>query len=325
MPRRVAIAGGSGAIGRALGRLLSTQHAVTALTTDPSLATGPLPPGQPGLRHWATDLFSIPETELALAGADTVVFLARARAQARKARLVQASAADLDLLLADSVARAVSRTGAQRIVFFACGEADEREATLRGSGVPVAVLRGGGADPAQALAQLVDAQAVQDLALPAFTATPEQRPSPKPTGVLSVQRYGLPAGWTARDVALAYVDWLDTAVSLVSVERIDGTAVIRSAGVPVLILREAKGRSDQTSCWLDVADGLLVGGEAKGHFEFRQMMDGAHVMAVLRDFEPRLPWPVYRVTQALAHAAVMKRFGRWLERQGPKAPGAPRP
>lgn len=320
MARRVVIAGGSGAVGRALARLLAPTWAVTALTTDAAQASGPLPAGEAGLRHWATDLFSVPETEIALAGADTVVFLARARA--RKARLVQASQADLDLLLADSVARAAPRVGARRLVFFACAPGDEREAVLRASGVPLAVLRGGGADPAVALAQLVDAADAGELELPPFDAKPEQRAAPPPRGVLSVQRYPVPAGWSARDVALAYVDWLDTAVSLVSVERVEGTAVIRSAGVPVLLLKEAKGRSDATSCWLDVADGLLVGGAANGHFEFRALADGRHVMAVLRDFEPSLPWPVYRVTQALAHAAVMKRFGRWLERQAPKPPPA---
>ena len=40
-------------------------------------------------------------------------------------------------------------------------------------------------------------------------------------------------------------------------------------------------------------------------------------LVVLSGFKPRLPWFVYRFTQAVAHAVVMRSFGRWLRAARP--------
>lgn len=50
----------------------------------------------------------------------------------------------------------------------------------------------------------------------------------------------------------------------------------------------------------------------RARFELRQVRDGTMVLAAIHDFEPRLPWPVYALTQAPFHKLVMLAFRRHL-------------
>jgi hypothetical protein len=307
-PLQVVIAGGTGEVGRALAQVLGSQATVRCVGTR-------APAQLEGATFWPADLFSIFEAEVALAGADVCVFLARASRP--HARLVQAAAEDLDLLLADSVARAAPRTSVKRLVLYACGKTDPREATLRASGLPVQVLRSA-ESPVEALARLVIDASVAELGTPTATVAPERTSTEEPdTLVCSVQRYPLPAGWTARDVAQGYLGWLPSALRpLVRVRELHETHTLSAAGTDLLKLRYAKGRSEAASYLLDVADGAFVRrGVAPGRFEFRVLLGRGEVMVSLQGFSPSLPWPVYRITQAIAHARVMRAFGRWLAEQ----------
>jgi uncharacterized protein YbjT (DUF2867 family) len=319
-PLRVVIAGGTGFLGQQLARILSATCEVRALTAEPHVNEGD-EPGKPGLRRWSCDLLSIPDTEVALAGADVVVFLARVSRP--PARLVQAVPADLERLMADSVARAAPRTSVKKLVFFACEAADPREPVLRSSGLPVAVLRGGGPDPAQALAALTVADAATEQLLPAWSP-PARSKQPARPGVLvcSVQRFDLPRGWSAKDVADGYFEWLSSGLPLVRAEKLERNVIVRTAGIPVLMLRHAEGASESESCALDVHDGALVRRGVPATLEFRALPKEQAVYAILHGFSPALPWPVYRVTQALAHTSSMKRFGRWLAAQTPRSEAA---
>lgn len=318
---RVVVAGGTGRLGTALAPRLASDCEVRLLTPSAGVDEGDAP-GQPGVRRWSCDLLSIPDTEVALAGADVLVYLAQVSRP--PARLVQADREDLELLMADAVARAAPRTSVRRLVLFARGPDDPREAVLRRSGLPLTVLRGGGPDPVAALADLVRADASStepERLLPAWTPEPRGRLAPR-QGVLvcSVQRFECPRGWSARDVADGYFTWLTDALPLVKAQRLEQNVVVRTTGLPVLMLRHAPGASEDGSVTLDVHDGLLVGRGAPATLEFRVV--GADVFVVLNGFTPALPWPVFRATQALIHSSTMKRFGRWLESQAPRAEAA---
>lgn len=308
---RVVIAGGTGRLGSALAQRLQATCEVTQLGSGPA-AEGASSPGQ-----WPCDLLSIPQCEVALAGADVAVFLARVSRP--PAKLVQADAADLELLMADSFARAAPRTSVKRLVFFACEGVDPREAVLRASRLPLSVLRGGGDDPAGALAELVRSpEATEKVCGGWKPAAPEAREAKPGVLVCSVQKYPLPEGWTAADVAEGYFAWLANGLPLMSVERLEQNVIVRSAGIPVLMLRHSPGSSEPDSAVLDVFDGALVSRGGGARLEFRVRLTGGYVYTVLHGFTPSLPWPMYRVTQALAHTTSMKRFGRWLGAQGPR-------
>lgn len=294
--RRLVIAGGSGRLGSLLQSALQNQFEVRVLTTSAA------PPA------WKCDLTSIAEAEIALAGAHTVVFLAKVATP--PARLTQGATADLDLLMADSVSRAASRVGAEHLVFFACGENDPREPILRASEVKLSVLRGGGPDPVAALVELVNSP--QDRVLAAWASPDEALPAgPRASRVWSIQRFERPVAASAAALARAYFEWLPSAVPLLRVERVEQTWLISSLGVEALILRHSPGRSEPDCFVLDMVGGALVS-RPRGRFEFRVLRDGSFCVALI-DFAPSLPWPLYRATQAIAHARVMRSFGKALD------------
>ena len=50
------------------------------------------------------------------------------------------------------------------------------------------------------------------------------------------------------------------------------------------------------------------------------MLGDGIVLAAVHDFVPRLPWLVYKYTQALVHLLIMRAFGRHLAKE--RAPAA---
>ncbi len=286
---RVVIAG-AGALGQSLAAKLKGAHEVSISTAD---------------------LTATHETEVAFAGAHTVVMLARAHAPV--ARLAKAEPAELDALMADSVARAAKLVGVKHLVHFACGDDDARVPLLERAGVPLAVLRGGGPDPLVHLEALINGGKV-----PAASpwSGPPREDTPPRYGTCSVQRYPRPGTWSALDVARTYFQWLPTDTPLVRTTERAGVFSISMAGVRSLVLRHVPGRSYDDVAWLEVVDGALARRSmAPGRFEFRVLLDGKTVMTSLIGYEPTIPFAVYKVTQAVLHERVMRRFGAWLETQ----------
>jgi uncharacterized protein YbjT (DUF2867 family) len=110
----VVIAGASGFVGLALCAHLSKRFRVVALTrslahADPGLTTA-------GVEWRQCDLFSLLETEEALAGADFAIYLVHSMLPS--SRLTQATFFDLDLILADNFARAARLHRIKQIVYL---------------------------------------------------------------------------------------------------------------------------------------------------------------------------------------------------------------
>lgn len=261
---------------------------------------------------WRADLTSIPEAEVALAGTQTLVVLARSRGA--PAKLTHAASDDLDRLMADALGRAAKRVGVTHVVLFACGPDDVRVPLLRASGVPLSVLFGGGPDPLTHLEALIDRGPGADLTTAPWTA--ERAPSVPREDLLvcSVQRFTRPAGWSAEQLARSYLSWLPGKFPTVRTSTVGATSAITAFGTRALVLREAPGRSEPDSFLLEVADGALSKSGA-ARFEFRVLLDGVTAMVALVGFEPTLPFPVYHVTQAFMHERIMKRFGAFLADQ----------
>lgn len=142
--------------------------------------------------------------------------------------------------------------------------------------------------------------------------------------VRSVQRMRLPAGWTAAQAAHAYLEWLPRGLfPLLRVRpaAAGGAAItLRGVGLPLLVLRQDPLRSTPDRAVLTVVGGLLarLRDPPRARLELRQVLDGRTLVAAVHDFEPRLPWAVYRVTQAQVHVVVMYAFASWLARQRPR-------
>lgn len=118
---RVAIAGASGFVGRALRRELSRDFDVLALTRRPSNSDHPERDSD-GVAWLSCDLFDETSVDAAFVGVDVVIYLVHSMSP--QSRLTQARFDDLDLVLAQNVRRAADRAGVKRMVFLGGLDAD---------------------------------------------------------------------------------------------------------------------------------------------------------------------------------------------------------
>jgi hypothetical protein len=136
--------------------------------------------------------------------------------------------------------------------------------------------------------------------------------------VRSVQRFDLPPGRDARWVASEYIRWLPTFVwpFLHCQTEPHGVVRFRSFGVALLELSLAHSHCSDDRQIFFITGGVLAATEhnARGRFEFREVLGRTAVIAAIHDFTPRLPWYFYNWTQAVAHLWVMRGFQRHLRR-----------
>ena len=140
----------------------------------------------------------------------------------------------------------------------------------------------------------------------------------------SIQRLPLPPGADASWIAQEYMTWLPRFLRpFVQVSRRGDVNDLSLVGVskPLMQLTYVPERSSESRALLQVTGGLLAGDPPEDlaphhapRLEFRITPDGAHVLAAVQDFLPRLPWWLYVATQAKLHAFVMWGFGRHLKK-----------
>jgi nucleoside-diphosphate-sugar epimerase len=109
--RRVAIAGATGLVGKALVAALAPAHDVIALGRGAPSASP-----DPAITFRRCDLYDAEQAVSALEGATHAVYLVHSMMPS--AALVQASFSDLDVICADKFARAAAKAGASHIVYL---------------------------------------------------------------------------------------------------------------------------------------------------------------------------------------------------------------
>lgn len=225
------------------------------------------------------DAWSVEEVAEVLAGVAVAAMVGGARRDS--ARLVQGHQPELDLFLADTLARAAERSGVAHIHAPEASEELRRALACRGALV---------------LTEPAPPQAVR------FTDSPGP-------GVRQVQRLPCPPGASARSVAEHY---------LRTVPRLIGFGSRREGETwhlgPFLTLAHAPESTEDRAIYT-VVGGLL--GTRTGRLEFREVLGGEAILAAVVDFEPRLVWPLYRISQAPAHVLVMRLFGRMIRHRVP--------
>jgi uncharacterized protein YbjT (DUF2867 family) len=134
--------------------------------------------------------------------------------------------------------------------------------------------------------------------------------------VRSVQRLTRPEGRTAQWVAREYANWLpDFMWPVIDVrrdEKDDLSFYLNPFPWPLLLLDfdTEVSNPDRQLFW--IRGGVLAKPSEWGRLEFREVLNGEYVIAAIHDFEPRLPWLIYRFTQALIHLFVMWGFENHL-------------
>ena len=147
--------------------------------------------------------------------------------------------------------------------------------------------------------------------LPSFSLSHSK---PKNT-VRSVQRIANPAKKSASWVAKRYPIWLSTTFqSLIKVENHEYRLRFNLFGVCLLQLEYVYERSDINRQLFYITGGFLTKRKDLGWLEFRSILGGAYIITAIHEFVPRLPWFIYRFTQAKSHSIVMKRFENYISK-----------
>ena len=134
--------------------------------------------------------------------------------------------------------------------------------------------------------------------------------------VRSVQRLHNPAQKSAEWVAEVYPDWLSkTFTFFLKAEKNGEKVCFNLLGKTLLELTFVDERSDTKRRLFYITGGVLAKRVNYGWLEFRSVLENRYVIAAIHEYVPRLPWYLYRLSQALIHLVVMKNFGRFLNRQ----------
>ncbi len=160
---------------------------------------------------------------------------------------------------------------------------------------------------------------------------PPPRADSSASYVQSVQRLVLPSGCDAEWVSAEYIRWLPHFARWFLRVRVDDAGgcafALRGLRQPLLRLAFAINRSTPSHQLFYVDGGLLVNTVRgpRARLEFRSVLGHRWVIAAIHDFSPRLPWLLYKYTQAIFHLFVMARFGKHLARYCPaREEGSPR-
>ena len=78
------------------------------------------------------------------------------------------------------------------------------------------------------------------------------------------------------------------------------------------ILDYIQNRSDKNRQLFYITGGYLTKRTNRGWLEFRSILNDKYIITAIHEFVPRLPWIVYKFTQAKAHLLVMKKFEKHL-------------
>lgn len=234
------------------------------------------------------DLFILSEVEEALENIDTVIFFEDPIM--RLNRMTQGKFSDLYLLIADNIARASAVTSVEQIIYIADELSDDSI---------ISVLGAYGTNVKK-------------------TATPIRRYGKNLTyktkdynSVRSVQRAPIPPGWTIENIAWYYFGWLDEIVyGLVNTKIEDDTVYVYvlDKPEPMLVMRLDSKNSREDIVIFEIIGGKLRKRWAnkKQRFEFRKLRATDEFIMALHDFEPSLPWPIFKMTQAPIHSLVSR-------------------
>jgi uncharacterized protein YbjT (DUF2867 family) len=142
------------------------------------------------------------------------------------------------------------------------------------------------------------------------------RPAIADPDVRSVQRLTRPAGRDAFWLGEEYMRWLPSLAPWLLNVQVDKEGFCRFyvGKLTLLVLQLSPERSSPERALFYIREGWLTKKVGRGRLEFRLGLDGKTFFAALHEYRPRLPWYVYKWTQALAHLFVMRAFGAHLRK-----------
>jgi uncharacterized protein YbjT (DUF2867 family) len=147
-------------------------------------------------------------------------------------------------------------------------------------------------------------------ALPSF-----HKISTEKNTVRSVQRIYNPGKHNAQWVAKHYPIWLSKRFAGLINPHFDGSFLrFYLLGIMLLELKLIEDRSTPNRQLFYITGGVLTKRTDLGWLEFRSILDNEYIITAIHEYVPRLPWAIYKLTQAKLHLYVMKKFEKELQR-----------
>ncbi len=304
-PARIVVVAPENPVGLCIAQALATQAEVHLLvSTDGPAITWQ---GTAQLAFQPAQVLRLSDVEVALAGADVVLFLPGPKPH--NARLVQASAALVRYACLDTLKRALSSSSIKVLVSGSTDSQMLKAETFEGK-----VVEMNDAQVHESESWIVAVKRVLDLSVGEFTQPPSvalDRPLAR-LDVLSIQRFEAPAIDTGEALAQSYFTWLRKRIFGLTVKQVDGVTALRQFGVKFMSLRAVHaGASSETQVYV-AEDGWLLQKDSLAHFEFRVSPASREALVILHGFEPALPFWLYRLTQAQVHQFSMNWFAKSL-------------
>ena len=132
--------------------------------------------------------------------------------------------------------------------------------------------------------------------------------------VRSVQRIFNPKKQNAQWVAKYYPVWLSKKFAGIINPVFDGSFLrFNLLGINLLELKLIEDRSTPNRQLFYITGGVLTKRKDLGWLEFRSILKNEYIITAIHEYVPKLPWMIYKLTQAKMHLYVMQRFERELK------------
>lgn len=131
--------------------------------------------------------------------------------------------------------------------------------------------------------------------------------------VRAISRFRIPENYSMEDVSKTYAKFINN----ITLHLINGTINENEFNISLpftnqFILKMERDMQDSSK---DMIVYKIVGGNlalsnngGNARFEFRRILDSNEAIIALQEYEPTLPWSVYKFTQANIHKSVMELF-----------------
>ncbi|MBC61769.1 MAG: hypothetical protein CMP11_04865 [Zetaproteobacteria bacterium] len=132
--------------------------------------------------------------------------------------------------------------------------------------------------------------------------------------VRSVQRLQTLYRFNAQEVSERYFNWLKSNFPFLFVEKENNWISIYFRGIkkPLISLFKDEKSSREDYALFYIKAGLLSQETNRGRLIFRTIIKSRYTMVEIHDFIPRMPWYIYKYTQAIIHLVTMKMFNLHL-------------
>lgn len=132
--------------------------------------------------------------------------------------------------------------------------------------------------------------------------------------VRSIQRLETLYRFNAEEVSNIYFKWLQSLFPFLKVSQSPQAIGIYLRGFkkPLISMDKDLEKSSSDYSLFYIKEGYLSHATGRGRLIFRTIIDGRNTMVEIHDFIPRLPWFVYKYTQAMIHLLTMKLFNSYL-------------